>query len=123
MFSQQYDPFTGAPSLVSTVTKKPLAPGSSDPCQIAYGPTLLSVLEYMAHIWGVSMVRGKLWFSLGSGLAYSWEQQWGENRFRIESDGHEARVLVNGAETARSACGVRLITDRDGKVLETIAIE
>ena len=123
VFSQQYDPFTGAPSLVSTVTKKPLATGSSDPCQTAYGPTLLSVLEYMTHIWGVAMVRGRLWFSLGSGLAYSWEQQWGEKRFRIESDGREARILVNGAETARSACGVRLITTKEGKILGSVAIE
>lgn len=123
IFAQQYDPFTGAPSLVSTVTKKPLVPGSSDPCQTAYGPTLLSVLEYMAHIWGVAMVRGRLWFSLGSGLAYSWEQQWGENRFRIESDGRAARILVNGAETARSACGVRLITTQEGEILGSVAIE
>ena len=123
VFSQQYDPFTGTPSLVSAITKRPLSPGSSDPCQDAYGPTLLAVLEYMAHIWGIAMARGKLWFSLGSGLAYSWEQQWGEKRFQIESDGQKARVLIDGAEIARSGCGVRLIVSRDGTVLGKTAIE
>ena len=123
IFAQQYDPFTGAPSLVSEITKKPLAPGSSDPCQNAYGPTLLSVLEYMAHIWGITMVRGTMWFSLGGGLAYTWEQQWGEYRFRIESDGRKARVFINGAEAACTACGVRLIASRDGRILKTAVIE
>ncbi|MBR3019454.1 MAG: hypothetical protein IKH57_20645 [Clostridia bacterium] len=117
VFAQQYDPFTGAPSLVSAVTKKPLQPGSSDPCQDAYGPTLLSVLEYMAHIWGITMVRGSMWFSLGEGLDYTWEQQWGENSFRIASDGRKAHIFINDTEAACSACGVRLTLSRNGRIM------
>jgi hypothetical protein len=64
-----------------------------------------------------------MWFSLGSSLAYAWEQQWGEKRFQIESDGRMARVTINGTEIAYTACGVRLITSQTGKILGTIAIE
>ncbi|MBR6187284.1 MAG: hypothetical protein IKQ41_13625 [Clostridia bacterium] len=122
IFSQQFDPFTGAPSLISAITKKPLLPGSCDPCQDSYCPTALSVLEYMAHIWGITMVRGSMWFSLGEGLAYTWEQKWGGDRFRISSDGQEARIFINGDETARSSCGVRLIVSPDGRILGKAAI-
>ncbi|MBQ8202275.1 MAG: hypothetical protein IJZ74_10985 [Clostridia bacterium] len=123
VFTQQFDPFTGAPSCVSQLTKEPLPPDSDEPFQDAYGPTLLSVLEYIAHIWGVTMVRGQMWFSLGSGSAYAYEQVWGDHVYRIESDGKEARVLIDGAEKHRSPCGIRLITDRAGHLLGRCDIE
>ena len=123
VFTQQFDPFTGEPSRVSSVTKELMAPGSDDPFQDSYGPTLLAVLEYIAHIWGVTMSMGEIWFSLGSGRPYSYEQVWGERVYRIESDGHTARVLVNGREAHVSPCGVRLVTDREGHLLKTVEIE
>ena len=123
VFTQQFDPFTGEPSRVSPVTKCPLPPDSHEPCQDAYGPTLLAVLEYMAHIWGVTLHRDRLWFSLGSGHTYTYEQEWNGHRYRIESNGREAAVFFDGAETLRSACGVRLITDMQGRLLEKRPIE
>ena len=123
LFTQQYDPFTGAPSRVSPVTKAPMAPGDTNPCQDAYGPTLLAVLEYIAHIYGVHMHFGEWWFSLGSGVAYTYEQQWGERTFAIESDGRRARVLIDGREALTSPCGVRLITTAEGQLLRTRTIE
>lgn len=47
-FVQQYDPFTGEPSVICE-------PGQ--PPQDAYGPAMLSVLEYTARMYGVSLVR------------------------------------------------------------------
>jgi len=123
VFTQQFDPFTGEPSRVSSITKEPMAPGSGDPFQDSYGPTLLAVLEYIAHIWGVTMSMGEIWFSLGSGMRYGYEQVWGETTYRIESNGHTARVLVNGREAHVSPCGVRLVTDREGRLLKTVEIE
>ena len=81
------------------------------------------MLEYIAHIWGVTMVRGQIWFSLGSGVPFTCELIWGAHAYRIESDGQAARVLVDGVEKARSACGMRLITDQAGNVLEMVEIE
>ena len=123
VFTQQFDPFTGAPSCVSPVTKEPLPPDSDEPFQDAYGPTLLAVLEYMAHIWGVTLCRDQIWFSLGSGHRYTYEQQWGEYLYRIESDGSEARIFVNGVEKHRSPCGMRIITDYNGEWIATRKIE
>ena len=153
LFVQQFDPFTGAPSIVDPETKEPLPPDtdkgevgqrptSGSDClhigprsprqatglgraeiQDSYGPTLLSALEYIAHIWGVTMVRGQIWFSLGSGMAYTYEQVWGENTYRIESDGKEASVFVNGEEKHRVKCGVRLVTDKTGRLLYQLEIE
>ena len=50
-FVQQYDPFTGTPSVICE-------PGQ--PPQDAYGPAMLSVLEYTARMYGVSPVRDTL---------------------------------------------------------------
>ncbi|MBE5803529.1 MAG: hypothetical protein E7316_03355 [Clostridiales bacterium] len=123
VFTQQFDPFTGAPSRVSAITKEPMLPGSGDPVQDSYGPTLLSVLEYIAHIWGVTMQMGEMWFSLGSGCRYTYEQVWGDMTYRIESDGANARVMINGRQRLQSPCGVRLVTDREGKLIKTLRIE
>lgn len=123
LFTQQFDPFTSAPSLVSPVTKQPLSPDSSEPCQDSYGPTLLAVLEYIAHIWGVHIQMGEVWFSLGCGEPYEYEQIWRERTYRIVSNGQNARILINGMECFRASCGVRLITDEAGTLLRTIAIE
>ena len=123
VFTQQFDPFTGAPSRVSPVTKNPLPPDSDEPFQDSYGPTLLSALEYIAHIWGVTLNRNEWWFSLGSGCRYAYEQHWNGRCYRIESDGQEARVFFDGREMHRSPCGVRLITDDQGRLLRTRPIE
>jgi hypothetical protein len=123
VFTQQFDPLTGKPSCVSPITKEPLPPDSDEPFQDSYGPTLLSVLAYIAHIWGVTMVRGQIWFSLGSGDPYTYEQVWGDNTYRIESDGKEAVVFVNGQAKHCVKCGVRLVTDKEGRLLFTREIE
>lgn len=123
LFVQQFDPFTGAPSIVDPETKEPLLPDTDKEFQDSYGPTLLSVLEYIAHTWGVAMVRGQVWFSLGSGEKYSYEQGWGEHVYRVESDGETASAFVDGIEKFCGKCGIRLITDKAGNILETVEIE
>lgn len=123
VFTQQFDPFTAEPSRVGMISHEPLAPDSDEAFQDSYGPTILAVLEYVAHIWGVHMNMGQLWFSLGSGLKYTYEQQWGEHVYRIESDGETACVFFDGVEKLRHACGVRLITDLNGELIDTKVIE
>ena len=123
IFVQQFDPFTGAPSIVDPETKEPLPPDTNKAFQDAYGPTLLSALEYIAHIWGVTMVRGHIWFSLGSGEKYTYEQGWGEHVYRIESDGVQARAWADGQEVYNGRCGVRLVTDKRGRLLYQTELE
>ena len=123
VFTQQFDPFTGEPSRVGMISHEVIAPGSDEPFQDAYGPTLLAVLEYIAHIWGVTMNMGEIWFSLGSGSPYTYEQQWGNRIYRIESDGREARAIIDGRQIHCGPCGMRLITDRDGRIIGMRGIE
>ena len=123
LFVQQFDPFTGAPSIVDPETKEPLPPDTDKAFQDSYGPTLLSALEYIAHIWGVTMVRGQIWFSLGSGAPYAYEQVWGENTYRTEYDGKTARAYVNDKEVYCGTPGVRLVTTQTGRLLYQLEIE
>lgn len=124
VFTQQFDPFTGAPSRVGMRSHQALPAGSDEPFQDAYGPTLLAALEYIAHIWGVHMQMGEVWFSLGRADApYTYEQVWGGHAFRVESDGRRARVLWDGACKGTCACGVRAVFDEAGRPLRTVPIE
>lgn len=123
VFTQQFDPFTAKPSRVGMISHRPLPEDSEEPFQDSYGPTLLAVLEYIAHIWGVHIQMGEVWFSLGAGEPYEYEQVWGEHSYRIESDGHTARILINGALRYEERCGQRIITDEDGHFLRKVDIE
>ena len=123
VFTQQFDPFTGKPSIVDPQTKQPLPPDTDRPIQCAYGPTILSVLEYIAHIWGVTMVRGEVWFSMAGGMACEYELGWGVHVYRVVSDGRIARAFADGHEIFCGECGMRLVTDQAGKRLRTVEIE
>ncbi len=122
-FTQQFDPFTGAPSLVHAVTHQPVSADGSEPVQDAYGPTLLSTLEYIAHRFGIRPCLGNVWFSLGKGERYAYEAQFYGCRYEISSDGEKARIRVNGKDLLTHPCGFRLITGRAGNVLEKTEIE
>ena len=125
VFTQQFDPFTGAPSRVGMISHAPLAADSDEPFQDAYGPTLLAALEYIAHMWGVTMDRGRIWFSLARADApYIYEQRWGEHTYRVVSDGKTASAFTDGIAVGRNVpCGVRLISDRAGFLVGMRSIE
>ena len=123
VFTQQFDPYTGAPSMVPIPAQQSGEDKGPTIMQDAYGPTILSVMEYIAHIWGVHQQLGEVWFSLGSRLAYACEQHWGEHSYRIESDGSTAQIRVDGKEIYSGACGIRLITDEQGRLLRNLRIE
>ena len=123
-FTQQYDPFTGRASRVHALTGAPLDDAdTASPEQDAYGPTLLAVLEYIAHRWGVHPHEDGIWFSLGSGTAYRYEASFRNRECRIDSDGATARVTLDGKTIHEGPCGVRLETDARGKKKRTVRIE
>lgn len=123
LFTQQFDPFTGKPSRVGMNSHAPLAPGDCEPCQDAYGPTLLSVLGYIAHIWGIDQHRDRWWCSLGSGAPYSYGLEAGGGQLRIDSDGRQTRILMDGKECYRGTCGQRVVLDQHGSVVGMRRIE
>ena len=121
-FTQQFDPFTGKPSLVHAVTHQPVTEGSGEPIQDAYGPTLLSALEYIAHRFGIHPHLGQVWFSLGSGEEYVYEAIFYDHRYTIRSNGTQAEIAVDGKTSGIYSCGQRCITDARGNVLNTVRI-
>ena len=67
---------------------------------------------------------GEIWFSLGSTNApCDYEQRWGKHIYRIENDGKQARVFVDGSLRYLSPLGRRLITTEDGELLRIRSIE
>ena len=122
-FTQQFDPFTGKPTLVHAVTHQPVTEGSGEPLQDAYGPTLLSALEYIAHRFGIHPHLGQVWFSLGSGEEYTYEAVFYDRRYTIRSDGVKAEIAVGGKPLGAYSCGQRIITDSRGHMLRSVPIE
>ncbi len=122
-FTQQFDPFTGRPSLVHAVTHTPVAADSGQPVQDAYGPTLLACLEYIAHHFGIHPHLGRIWFSLGSGRAYEYEALFSGLRCTIRSDGVRAEAALGGKPLGVFDCGRRLIVSEGGEILRSVAIE
>ncbi|MBQ3484807.1 MAG: hypothetical protein IJA77_04810 [Clostridia bacterium] len=123
VFTQQFDPFTARPSRVGMYSHEVLKPGDPEAFQDSYGPTLLSVLGYISHIWGIDQQMGQWWFSLGSGPAYAYALSQGEHEMRIDSDGKQARILMDGREIHCGPGGVRIITNDQGQILGIRRIE
>ncbi len=122
-FTQQYDPFTGKASLVQAATHQPLDPGSGEPVQDAYGPTMLAVLEYTAHRFGIRPHLGNVWWSLGSGHDYEYKVSLHGRRYMIKNNGHKAEMWLDGRILQACECGVRVITDGQGAILDNVRIE
>lgn len=123
-FTQQYDPFTGRPSLVGQYSHAPLAPDSTEPAQNGYGPTVLAALEFIAHIWGVQPTLGRVRFALGRAeKPYRYAQRYLGREYAVESDGRTAAGFLDGRVLFRHSCGVCVLTDEDGTVAEIREIE
>lgn len=102
-FTQQYDPFTGAASLKET--------------QAAYGPTILSVLGYLTHLFGIFPRKGNLRFSALSGPAYTFTYHLNGQTHQIESNGKEAVLTFAGKRLAPLPCGFSYTLDPTGNIV------
>ena len=122
-FTQQFDPFTGAPSRVGLLSHAPIPPGSDEPFQDGYGPSLLSALGFIERLWGIGLRGGEVRFSLCGDLPCACEVQWNGHDYRLESDGVKAVAFADGREVFSGACGVRVVTDEFGMLRRVAAIE
>lgn len=107
VFVQQYDPFTGVPSSVSLE-------GEQD----AYGPAMLSVLEYTSRMYGVHMEKEQLYWGTMGGYESSYEQIWGDRVFRIENHKNGAVGYVDGRKVFEAGPNLRIVTDLQGNLLK-----
>lgn len=111
VFVQQYDPFTGKPSHVSLE-------GEQD----AYGPAMLSVMEYTARMYGVHIEREHLFWGTVGGAESSYVQEWGEHRFLIKNRGDGAEAFLDGRKIFDAGPDLKVVTDLGGKVLKAEAL-
>lgn len=109
VFVQQYDPFTMKPSAVSLEDE-----------QDAYGPAMLSVMEYAARMYGVHMERGRLYWGCMAGGDSCYEQEWGSNCYRIENSRKGVVAYINGKEIFMTQHNRKVITDLTGHVIQRI---
>lgn len=107
-FVQQYDPFTGVPSLICNPDRPP---------QDAYGPAMLAVLEYTARTVGVSLIGNTAVWGSCSGKPCRYTQTRGGRTWCIENTGSGAAAYVDGRQVFAAGPNLRVTTDSDGHVL------
>ena len=84
-FRSQWDPFTAEPDEVANV-------------RADYGPTILSVLEYISRAYGIHIDRERvLWSGLPRGKhAVDYKQQWGDRTYALRiADGQMIGSLID----------------------------
>ena len=111
VFVQQYDPFTGKPSAVSLE-------GEQD----AYGPAMLSVLEYVSRRFGVHIEREEIYWGTVGGSESIYEQIWGDRVFRIENHGKGTAGYVDGRKVFEAPADMRLVTDLCGRLVKAVSL-
>lgn len=112
VFVQQYDPFTSVPSSIALE-------GEQD----AYGPAMLSVLEYISRMYGVHIDKETIcWGSCGK-RDTEYEQEWNNINYRIVNDGAYAEAFLNGKKIFSVPSGKRVITDYRGNILNVQSLE
>ena len=107
-FVQQYDPFSMSPSLYGV-----------DGDQKAYGPAILSVLEYVSRMYGVHLCREEIYWGTcclrGEDGVY--EQSFPGATYRLELSGKKAAGFIDGKEVFQTGRNLRLVTDLAGRIL------
>ena len=104
IFVQQYDPFTMVPS-----------PKTENGDQDAYGPAMLSVLEYISRMYGVHICRDSLIWSCVSGADSVYTQSFDGHIYSMEAEGELAVARIDGKEIFSRPRGFRVETDLEGK--------
>jgi len=114
IFTQQFDPRTGEPN-------PPRGRRTS-----TYGPTALAVLEYIAHMHGVELVRheDRVWFSglAREGNDHTYTQTWNSRTFELQMKEGQFDGCVDGCTMFTCSAGVRVVTDLSGRPVEVVGI-
>ncbi|MBP8967972.1 MAG: hypothetical protein KBG42_01675 [Lachnospiraceae bacterium] len=111
LFVQQYDPFTGKPSVNEDT-------GGRN----GYGPALLSVIEYMAAMYGVRRKENNLIWGCMQGTSYEYKQILGDDTYLIRNKDDETTAFINGNKIFGTKKNVKIITDLRGNVVKATDI-
>jgi hypothetical protein len=110
-FPQQFDPFTGEFSEADSRTE--------------YGPTALSVLEYISRFYGVHVQFDEIyWGALGRDKQeINYTQYWDGDAFSVQTKEGATTGSINGKEIFRVSNGVRVVTDWQGSMIKIVNIK
>lgn len=112
IFVQQYDPWSMEPSRISLE-------GEMD----AYGPSMLSILEYTARMYGIHLERDEIYWGTARGAPSVYVQEWGDQVFRLENSSFAAEGFVNGRRVFIRPRGEKVITDLKGEIKRVIKLD
>lgn len=99
-FTEQYDPFTGAPS--------------GNKICADYAPTASAVLEFIARFYGISVMFDEVyWGAVGhKGESTSeYNYKWGGDMYTLAAEKETSMGLINGSPVFTITNGTRVITD------------
>lgn len=105
-FVQQFDPFTGKPSLNDVSGGSP-----------TYGPNLLSVLEYMSRMFGVHRERNLIYWGTDADDDCEYTQILNNTEYKIIHSGNRSVCCIDGKTVFDGTAEHRLITDVYGKIM------
>ncbi|MBQ7587586.1 MAG: hypothetical protein IJT37_06115 [Lachnospiraceae bacterium] len=105
-FVQQFDPFTGEISRVSL-----------DSEMDAYGPAMLSVLEYISRIYGVHREGNLMYWGCTTKAGCIYEQELAGHIYRIENSPAGIKAEIDGKEIFTTRANVKLVTDLEGEII------
>lgn len=111
-FTQQYDPRTGQPN-------KPKGGRSA-----TYGPSALAALEYIAHLYGVELNEGQVWFSgrTHGNHKHEYAQKWNGHTFAVRFNDGRFDGLIDGRRIFTCSANVRVVTDLSGRPHNIVGI-
>lgn len=107
IFVQQYDPFTGKPSVTDGA-------GGGD----GYGPALLSTLEYIARMYGVHREGNLLYWGCSGHNEGVYTQRFDDIEYRVENTGRSTACYINNKEILTTKQNAMIATDLDGRVVK-----
>ena len=102
-FVQQFDPFTGEPSVNDVSGGNP-----------TYGPAILSVLEYMSRMYGIHREGRLLYWGLTQGPDYEYIQILNDEEYKLCHKGSGFTGYINGRKIFSSEGNGRTVTELDG---------
>lgn len=107
-FTQQFDPFL-----------KNLGEGLD-----GYGPSILTSLEFISRFYGISIIRDKIyWSCLDDSHDYYYSQEIGSSVYSLKTEGDTVYCMKDGNLLFSFSKGARIVTDRNGTIMEVIGIE
>lgn len=107
-FTQQFDPFTA----------------KINNSQNGYGPAILTTLEFISRFYGIHITQNKIfWSCLNDKDDFDYQQEWNGKSYRLHTQKGIVICLINNEEVFSFSKGTRIVTDLNGKLIETVGIE